>query len=175
MDVPQPGGHHSINDLKYHHLAPIQNARKCCWNCSHEDCLTVFSMTKKLDTKVWWVWSPYFFNSHDLACKRKQLQEIASASLPPSKHCLCATIRIPYLHPDTTCKRVWERLFSAFNHHEIEWSWTGVWGSHIKCLWQAGIVMHVDLPAVSSTCSFISFMVFIKFMSYILFTSPQPC
>lgn len=164
--MPQPGCHHSANDLKYCHLAPIQKAKRCCWHCG----------SWMLDGGILCLLTIFCQISYScLQQETKQQLETASASLLPSKLYMCATIRIPYLHLDPTCKGAWERLFSAFYFHQIEWSWTGVWENWIQCLWRAGLAMCVDLPAVFYACSFILFMAFIKFMSNILLTPPQPC
>ena len=135
-----------------------------------------FSVLRKLDTRLWNAES----GDHSLSYLMILLQEKTApgdnfTSLQPSKLCMCATITIPNLHadPGRVCKRVWEKWFSTFNHREIEWGWTTAWASQIRCLWQASIVMCVDHQA-GFFFFFVSFMVSIKFMSYIFaYLSPN--
>lgn len=178
----QSGSHHSTNNLRYHQLAPIQNARRCCPHCRPKAGQQWFSLLRKLDSRLWNI----EFYHHNLLYLMILLQEERAAGdnftpLPPSKLCMCATITVPNLHTDPSriCKRVWEKQFSTFNHHEIEWSWTRAWANQVRCLWQASIVMCVDHPDVFCfvlVCFFFNHLwLLLNLCLIFLLTSLQPC
>ena len=88
----QSGSHHSTNNLRYHQLAPIQNARRSCPYCSPKAGQQWFSLLRKLDSRLWNIESgkTIFYISWS-CCKRKELQETTS----PHFHllsCVCAQL-----------------------------------------------------------------------------------